>query len=173
MQPHNDLAANTLHFWRARVHDNETIGPWSRVESFRTGAAPSPGPSNPPGNGGATCGPPYPSSGPQIVQCIASKYPERLVSGVSHDERIRNMEFLRDRVIEQGICGGLDLAWNLKRGTGPHSIDAIAWRVPGGHVEVVDIGIAYDDTGRTLQLTWGIVEGPPGYDTYSPRPVCQ
>ena len=30
------------------------------------------------------------------------------------------MEFLRNRMIEAGICGGLDLGWNLKRG-GPDS----------------------------------------------------
>lgn len=172
LQPPFDLAASTLHFWRARVHDGETFSPWSRVESFRTGAAPTPGPSQPPGGGSAACGPPYPSNGPQIVQCVANTYPERLAGGISLDERIRNMEFLRDRIIEVGICGGLDLAWNLKRGTGPHSVDALAWRT-GGHVEVVDIGVGYDDTSRPLQLTWGIVEGPPGYDPYNPRPVCK
>jgi hypothetical protein len=81
------------------------------------------------------------------------------------------MEFLRDRIIETGICGGMDLAWNRKRGTGPHSIDALAWRT-GGRVEVVDVGVAYDDTSRPLRLTWNIVAGPPGYDPY-PRPNCR
>jgi hypothetical protein len=66
----------------------------------------------------------------------------------------------------------MDLAWNKKRGDGPHSIDALAWRV-NGRVEVVDIGLAYDDTSIPLVLTWGIVAGPPGYDTYQPRPNCQ
>jgi hypothetical protein len=75
------------------------------------------------------------------------------------------MEFLRDRIIEVGICGGLDLAWNLKRGVGPHSHDAVAWRV-NGRVEVVDIASGYDDTSTTLRLQWIIVAGPPGYDAY-------
>jgi hypothetical protein len=82
------------------------------------------------------------------------------------------MEFLRDRVIETGICGGLDLGRNLKRGVGPYSIDALAWKLPSGFVEVVDIGFAYDDTSIPLRLTWGIVEGPPGYDGY-PAFTCK
>lgn len=81
------------------------------------------------------------------------------------------MEFLRDRIIEAGICGGLDLAWNLKRGVGPHSIDALAWRT-GGVDEVVDVGAAFDDTSSELRLQWSIVGGPPGYDRYEPRPTC-
>jgi hypothetical protein len=100
-----------------------------------------------------------------------AKYPQYLAAGVSHNQRVSNMEFLRDRMIEAGICGGLDLAWNKKRGNGPHSTDALAWRTGSGHVEVVDIGLAYDDTGIPLRLTWGIVEGPSGYDPY-PRPNC-
>jgi hypothetical protein len=69
------------------------------------------------------------------------------------------MEFLRDRVIEVGLCGGMDLGWNLKRGNGPRSIDAIAWRTPGA-VEVVDIGIAFDEASQPLALQWAIVAGP-------------
>ena len=37
-----------------------------------------------------------------------------------------NMEFLRDRIIESGKCGGLDLGWNLKRGG-----DGDQHRLPG------------------------------------------
>jgi hypothetical protein len=36
----------------------------------------------------------------------------------------------------------------------------------------VDIGFAYDDTSIPLRLTWGIVEGPPGYDGY-PAFACK
>ena len=36
------------------------------------------------------------------------------------------MMFLRNRVIEAGICGGLNLGWNLKRGGPELSIDFIA-----------------------------------------------
>ena len=52
------------------------------------------------------------------------------------------------------------------------SRDALAWRTGSGD-EVVDIGLAYDDTSTELRLQWGIVAGPPGYDGYSPRPTCQ
>src|SRR5690606_15450082 len=103
----------------------------------------------PPPTSGACAG----SDGDSVVACIAARYPERLAAGVSHDERVGHMAFLRDRIIEHGRCKGLDLAWNLKRGVGPHSIDALAWRVNGA-VEVVDIGVGYDDTSHALELQW-------------------
>lgn len=169
--PDNDLVAGTTYFWRVRASDGEATSSWSGAESFRTAAAapgpgPGPGPSPTPGNGGSCAS----SNGNYIAQCIMGKYPQYLAAGVSHGQRVSNMEFLRDRMIEAGICGGMDLAWNLKRGVGPRSTDALAWRV-NGRVEVVDIGLAFDDTGIPLQLTWGIVGGPPGYDPY-PRPNC-
>lgn len=164
------LPSNITVFWRVRISDGENIGAWSATESFRT--APPAAPVVPvtpttPGKPGSCAS----SDGKFIVTCIAAKYPERLIAGVSESTRIANMEFLRNSVIEAGICGGLDLAWNRKRGTGPHSIDALAWRT-GGRDEVVDIGQAYDDTSRPLRLQWGIVDGPSGYDPYSPRPNC-
>ncbi|MGE3345789.1 MAG: hypothetical protein AB7L71_20390 [Vicinamibacterales bacterium] len=166
--PH-DLAYNTPHYWRARVTDSEVLGNWSATADFVT-----PMPPSAPGGGGGPVLPPgncASSDGPTIVACIEAKYPQYLVAGISLHERENNMAFLRDRVIEAGICGGLDLAWNLKRGVGPHSIDALAWRI-GNVVEVVDIGAAFDDTSQPLRLQWGIVAGPPGYDGYSPRPTC-
>jgi hypothetical protein len=125
-------------------------------------APPAPAPRNPCAFG----------DGAALVQCVAARYPEYTTGGISGHHREANMAFLRDRIIEAGTCGGLDLAWNLKRGVGPHSIDALAWRTPSGHVEVVDIGIGYDDASQPLQLQWAIVGGPPGYDTYQPRPAC-
>ena len=70
----------------------------------------------------------WPSSGPAIVDYVGRAFPQYLVVTATDDERIANMEFLRDRIIETGVCGGLLLARNLKRGIGPHSIDALAWR---------------------------------------------
>lgn len=168
--PHT-LPYDTLHYWRVRVSDSEVTGAWSAIESFRTPLAPTVAP---PGGGSGTPGTPGNcalSDGNAIVQCVAAKYPSYLAAGVSLHQRETNMAFLRDRVIEAGICGGLDLAWNLKRGVGPHSIDALAWRV-GGRDEVVDIGAGFDDTSTELRLQWIIVAGPPGYDGYSPRPNC-
>jgi hypothetical protein len=167
--PSADLATDLQHFWRSRAGDGETTSAWAATQTFRSplGATPGPAPA-PGGGGGGSCAS---SNGDAIVRCVAATYPDRLAAGVSLDQRIANMEFLRDRIIEAGICGGLDLAWNKKRGTGPHSIDALAWR--HGVDDVVDVGAAYDDTSRPLGLTWGIVAGPPGYDPYSPRPTCK
>ena len=47
-------------------------------------------------------------------------------------QRQANMEFLRDRIIEAGKCGGLDLGLNLKRGGPDISIDFLAWRRSDG-----------------------------------------
>jgi hypothetical protein len=158
---------NTTYFWRVRVTDSEVTGNWSETEAFQTPLPVSGGgngPSVPPSNCAT-------NNGDALVQCIASKYPSYLAAGISFHEREGNMAFLRDRIIEAGICGGMDLARNLKRGVGPHSIDALAWRQPNGSVEVVDIGVGYDDTNQPLRLQWAIVSGPPGYDGY-PRPNC-
>lgn len=120
-----------------------------------------------PESGGVDAVGPMDAGGPGIVstllESVRSRYRDRLRAGVSREEREENMKFLRDRIIEEGRNLGLDLAWNKKRGTGPHSIDAIAWR-HDGRVDVVDIGQAYDDTTRALALQWAIVGGPPGYD---------
>jgi len=161
----SDLATNTMFFWRVRVTDSEVTGNWSITEAFQT-PVPSGGggPTLPPGNCAT-------SDGTALVNCIAAKYPSYLAPTSSFHGRESNMAFLRDRIIEAGICGGLDLAWNKKRGNGPHSIDALAWRL-AGRDEVVDIGAAYDDNSQPLRLQWGIVAGPPGYDGYSPRPNC-
>jgi hypothetical protein len=162
--PDADLVSNTLYYWRARASDGDTTSSWAGAESFRTPSAapaPTPGPGPTPGSGGSCAS----NNGDAIVSCVAAKYPSALAAGVSLSQRIANMEFLRDRVIEAGICGGLDLAWNLKRGVGPHSTDALAWR-HNGIDDVVDIGSAYDDTSRPLTLQWSIVAGPPGYDRY-------
>lgn len=154
-------------FWRARTTDGTNTSGWSVVESFRSpvGSGPGPGPGpTPPGSGGppSVCAS---GSGSAVVSCIASRYPQYLAAGVSHNQRVANMEFLRDRIIESARCGGMDVSWNLKRGVGPLSTDAVAWRV-NGRDEVVDIGVAFDDTSQPLQLTWGIVAGPPGYTPY-------
>jgi hypothetical protein len=112
----------------------------------------------------------YPSNGPDLIAFVAAKYPERLAGGISRDERIQNMQFLRDRIIEAGKCGGLDLGWNLKRGGPEVSNDFIVERRDGadfGH----DIAFDYDNTDHPLQLYWG--DGSfPSYREY-PAPSCQ
>jgi hypothetical protein len=112
----------------------------------------------------------YLTNGPDLIAYIAARYPERLVGGISRDERIQNMMFLRDRIIEAGKCGGIDLGWNLKRGGPDVSIDFITERRDGtvyGH----DIAFDYDNTDHALELYWGDGDFP----TYTefPEPVCR
>lgn len=116
--------------------------------------------------------PGYPGTGPELVAHIIRKYPEYLKPTGNYDRRSHNMSFLRDRMIETGICGGMDLARNLKRGKGPHSMDAIAWRPDGVRVEVVDIAHDWSNHRRALSLHWVIVSGPAGYEPIG-RPDCQ
>ncbi|MCA1560365.1 MAG: hypothetical protein LC804_08905 [Acidobacteria bacterium] len=99
------------------------------------------------------------------------KYPDRLAAGVSSGQRRANMEFLRDRVIEAGRCGGLDLAWNLKRGGPEISVDFLVER-SGGHLQGRDIAFDYDNTGIQLVLYWGTGEFP-FYGGYPHSFSCQ
>jgi hypothetical protein len=170
-----DLEADRRFYWRARAGDGETTGAWSATASFLTPAnAPAPPPPPPGGGGGgnANCAPPYPSNGKAVIDCVERKYPQYLVAHVSVAQRKANMAFLRDRIIEIGICGGMNLAWNMKRGGPEKSIDFLAWH--DGHQWIgVDIGRAYDDVSKTLDLVWGIHGPTPDARTYEPRPACQ
>jgi hypothetical protein len=112
----------------------------------------------------------YPSNGPDIIAYVAEHFPEKLVGGVSLDERMDNMRFLRDRVIETGLCGGVQLGWNLKRGGPEISNDFIVWRHDGGDTGI-DIGFAYDDTSQPLRLQW-LESIAPTYKEY-PEPDCR
>jgi hypothetical protein len=147
-----DLPNNATQYWRARAMDAETLGEWSVVQVFRTAnVAPAPGPTpSPGGGGGGSCAS---SNGPAIVACISAKYPDRLAAGVSSGQRVANMEFLRDRIIEAGKCGGLNLGWNLKRGGPERSVDFLAWHRGDGDMGV-DLGFDYDNTSTPLQLQW-------------------
>jgi hypothetical protein len=158
------LDLDSAYRWRARAELGADFGPWSELAGFLTidyrGLVPRP----PGGN--------WPGDQEGVIGYIASVFPEYLVPTSSLGQRIVNMEFLRDRIIEAGVCGGLDLARNLKRGIGPHSTDAIAWRKPNGFVEVVDIAAGFDDFHGALGLHWVIVEGPSGYDPLPVHPGC-
>jgi len=160
----NNLELDTQYRWRARAEIGTDYGPWSAFAEFLSldyrGLVPRP----PDGN--------WPDNGPAVVDYIIDSFPDYLEKTSTVQERVENMEFLRDRIIEAGVCGGLDLARNLKRGVGPHSIDALAWRTPGGNVEVVDIASAYDDNTQFLRLHWFITDGPPGYDPLPDHPGC-
>jgi hypothetical protein len=153
------LPSSSTLFWRVRAWDGSINGPWSSTQVFVTSAAPAP-PPPPPGGGGGGGGGGGPagncasSDGEYVVNCIAQKYSTYRRAGVSSDQRRANMEFLRDRIIEAGLCGGLDLGWNLKRGGPEISVDFLAER-SGGAVIGHDIAMDYDNTGIELQLYWG------------------
>lgn len=157
------LELDSRYRWRARAELGSQYGPWSGNAEFLSldyrGIIPRP----PGGN--------WPTDPEAVVEYIMDVFPEYLQPTALTAQRIANMEFLRDRVIEAGICGGLDVAHNLKRGIGPWSTDAIAWRI-NGKVEVVDIASAFDDKTIPLVLHWVIVEGPPGFDPYPNHPGC-
>jgi hypothetical protein len=153
-----DLPNNATQYWRVRAMDAETLGDWSAVQVFRTpnvtpapspSPSPSPSPAPSPGGGGSCAS----SNGPAIVACVSAKYPDRLAAGVSSNQRVANMEFLRDRIIEAGKCGGLNLGWNLKRGGPDRSVDFLAWHRSDGDMGV-DIGFDYDNTSTPLRLQW-------------------
>lgn len=111
----------------------------------------------------------YPSNGPDVIAFVTALYPERLAGGVSHEDRVANMSFLRDRIIEVGKCGGMDLGWNLKRGGPDTSIDFIVDRT-NGESRGIDIGFDYDNTSEPLRLQW--IEGTaPFYKEY-PETSC-
>lgn len=156
------LSLDTRYRWRARALIDSRGGPWSGFGEFLTldyrGIVPRP-------PGGA-----WPTTGPAVVAYVAASFPERLVV-TSLANRIRNMEFLRDRIIETGICGGMDLAWNLKRGTPELSIDFLVWRKPNGELEGIDLAAGYDDETQPLQLHWSLSIFP-FYGGYSNHPGC-
>jgi hypothetical protein len=157
-------------YWRVRAFDSNVSSAWSQTQSFVTPkvttAPPSPGPSGPPAGG-------WPKTGDELVAWATSRYPDRLVAGVSLSQRQNNMAYVRDRMIEAGICGGMDLAWNMKRGGPEKSIDYLAYRKAGMWLGV-DIGAAYDDTGIPLVLQWGErIDSLVSPATYSPAPSCK
>jgi hypothetical protein len=112
----------------------------------------------------------YPSTGPEIIAYVVERYPEKLVAGISLGERMDNMRFLRDRIIETGLCGGVQFGWNLKRGGPEISTDFLAWRTGGGDMGV-DIGFDYDNTSQPLRLQWLEAGYGATYKEY-PAPDC-
>ena len=155
------LDENKTYYWRAQATDGPHTSAWSAIVTFYTPAPAPPAPS-------------YPNNGPDVIRHVERTYPERLVGGISLAQRKENMAFLRDRIIETGICGGMDLALNLKRGGPELSIDYITYNKAGRWIGV-DIGYDYDNTSTALRLTWGEAPDDP-YMTpkaYLPRPSCR
>jgi hypothetical protein len=171
--PTNLLNYQRTYRWRARATSEGLEGPWSAFTTFRTGEPPavndSPGP--------VPCAG---SSGPEIIQCVAAAYPEKLektsTGDFSDERRAANMEFIRDRIIETGKCKGMNLGQNFKRGTPVISKDFIVLRSDrgkNGRDRGVDIARGYDATSTRLQLAWLVFDadknwGHPFYKDYGP-----
>ena len=171
-----DLDYDTYYYWRVRAWETSKsiVGPWSPTLAFLTGLRPAT-PTPPPAGGGTP--PPaggYPKTGPGVIQYVSDTWPDYRRPVGSHGERQANMDFLRDRVIETGICWGLQLAWNLKRGGPERSLDYIT-QFKDGRWQGVDIGFDYDNTGIWLELTWAEAPDDPyaTYGGYSPMPSCR
>jgi hypothetical protein len=168
--PFSALSDSTRFFWRVKASEGTFESAWSQTATFLTPAdAPAPPPSPPPGGGGGggNCAS---SNGSEIVRCISDKYPQYRRAGVSSSQRRSNMEFLRDRIIEAALCGGLDVGWNLKRGGPEISVDFVTERT-GGRVVGHDIAMDYDNTRTELRLYWG--NGTfPFYTAYTNRYTC-
>jgi hypothetical protein len=158
--PADVLTHNKTYAWYAYAIYNGVQGSTSDVVTFRSPLPPAP-PADKPGP--VFCAG---STGPEIIQCVARAYPEKLVAtstgDFSDERRADNMAFIRDRIIETGRCKGLDLARNFKRGTPVISHDFIVWRRPGHRTAGVDIARGYDNNRERLQLGW-MVWGPPSY----------
>jgi hypothetical protein len=149
------LTAGTEYFWRVIGTDGTTTGAYSVAQSFKTPAATG-------GGGGANTGN-WPTDGPGVIAWAQRTYPDRLAP-TSSGGRVENMAFLRDRMIEAGLCGGVQLAWNLKRGGPEISVDYFVWN-NGGRWVGVDIANDYDNAGNSLKLTWAPMPDDP-YATY-------
>ena len=157
-------------FWRVRATDGTLNGPWSTTHHFRTAGGSDPGTGGGGGGGNAGTGNCASRDGRFIVNCISQKYASYRRAGVSSSQRRANMQFLRDRIIEAGLCGGLQLGWNLKRGGPELSIDFIAER-RGNQTYGYDIAIDYDNTSKEMQLYWG-EDGPGSHFKSFPNPNC-
>ena len=68
------LAYSRTYYWRVRISDGDTTGPWSATETFRTPAAPAPSPVPTPGPSPAPGGSCLLSSGEAIVVCNRNRY---------------------------------------------------------------------------------------------------
>jgi hypothetical protein len=147
------------YYWRARTeHDggSDSSG-WSSTRTFKTPAPVESGGGSGGGGGGggggtnpASCSS---SKGSDIAKCIEARYPQYRRAGVSLDQRKRDMQFLRDRMIEHATCRGLTVGLNLKRGGPEISNDFITYFTLGRWVGV-DIAGGYDDTKSTLTMMW-------------------
>ena len=167
-QVSSPLNQDTVYGWRARAVFEGVAGAWSEIATFKT-RVPSLG---------ASC-----ASADHlfILACVSAKFPERLQSRDNDDlGRRHDMEFLRDRIIEAGLCGGLQFGWNVKA-NGETSIDFLAWRDrdrssphngPGVHDWGIDVAVDYDNNANPLVLSWRPHGIGANWVQYQPTTAC-
>jgi len=158
-----ELAASWRYYWRVRASEASrgVVSAWSETFTFVTAAAPA---APDPGDPGPLPGGTYPNTGPGVINYVKAHWPSYLNAVSTLDRRKANMEFLRDRVIETGLCGGMKLAWNLKRGGPTLSLDYITAYKDGEWIGV-DIAQDYDNYRERLNLRWAEAPDDP-YATY-------
>ena len=168
--PADTLKLNKTYAWRAYAIYSNVQGSLSDGVSFRTPLPPPP-PVSAEG-GPVACGS---SAGAIIVQCVGNAYPSYLVPTEQGDNSVerrkKNMAFIRDRIIETGICKGLDLGRNNKRGGPEISFDFLVWR--SDRDRGVDLATGYDEVKLPLRLKWQVFGpgdnyGYPYYNKYPP-----
>lgn len=98
----------------------------------------------------------------RILSRLAGTDPDLFKAPVTPEQRKANMAKLRDKFVAAARAEGLDVGWNMKRGDGPLSIDAVSFRTPQGD-GVIDIGQAYDDVSKPLKMQILTVGGKPGF----------
>jgi hypothetical protein len=163
------LAAGTDFYWRVSGSDGAYTSAYSDVQKFKTKSntptTPTPPTGGGGGGGGGTPTGAWPTTGDQLIAWTQAHYADYLAPS---SNRVSNMMFLRDRMIEAGLCGGMKLGYNLKRGGPEISVDYITWNGGGGWVGV-DIAHDYDNQSIPLQLTWAPQPDDP-YAAYTPYP---
>ena len=121
------------------------LSDWSAARTFKTsvpteagggGSGGSTGGGSTSGGGGTNPASCSSSKGSDIAKCIEGRYPQYRRAGVSLDQRKRDMQFLRDRLIEHATCKGLTVGLNLKRGGPEISNDFITFSTLGRWVGV-------------------------------------
>jgi hypothetical protein len=143
--------------WRARAEMGTRFGPWTAFVPFKLTSPSSLLPDGP-----------YPTSGLEIVRFVQESYPDRGERRQSLADRKEDMAFLRDRIIEIGLCTGQQMGRNLKRGGPDFSIDFLAFKT-NGKTWGVDVAGSYDDTSKRLTLGWHM-HAPRAFFSALPNP---
>ena len=110
-----------------------------------------------------------PHDGDKVLEYVSNHWASYLAPTNTLEERVHNLEFLRDRVIEVGLCAGLNIGWHSE--TGDLAPNKIALRDDEGVKYQVQIVSSYKEIGQVLRLSWSQGEGG-NYLPFTPSPAC-